>query len=270
MFGLTPWVSRAIVILVGLDVGSFMNVVIYRLPLGRSVIFPPSACPSCGTKIAWYDNLPLISFLILGGRCRNCRAKISWQYPIIELLTGLIFLFVFIKFGITRQALAGLILLSVLIALSVLDIKSLTLPDRITLPSIFFGLLVGPWLWASQLSYGDILSAYREAFIGSAVGGWGLFLIGILGDWLFHRESMGGGDVKLAGMIGAFLGWKMVILTFLLASVLGALAGILTMMVKGWRKGTLISFGPYLALGSGITVFFGEKIWLSLTFFLGG
>jgi leader peptidase (prepilin peptidase)/N-methyltransferase len=270
MMGLTPWVSRVVALLLGLDVGSFLNVVIYRLPLGRSVIFPRSACPSCSAKIAWYDNLPLLSFLILGRRCRYCRGKISWQYPAIELLTGLVFLFIIIKFGITRQALACLILLLSLTVLGVIDIKSFTLPDRITLPGIFFGLLIGPWLRAPQLSYGDILNAYHEAFVGSAAGGWGLFLIGILGDWIFHRESMGGGDVKLAGMIGAFLGWKMVILTFLLASVLGALGGGLTMLLRGWRKWTLIPFGPYLALGSGITVFCGEEIWLRLTSFLGG
>jgi len=266
----STWIWKLFVFLVGLCVGSFLNVVIYRLPLGRSLVFSRSACPACGVKIPWYDNLPLLSFLILAGRCRFCKGKISWQYPAVELLSGLLFVFVFIKFGSARQALAYLILLSALIVLSVIDIKSYTLPDKITLPGILLGLLIVPVLTAPQFSYFDILKSYREAFIGSAAGGWGLFLVGIIGDWAFRRESMGGGDVKLAGMIGAFLGWKMVILSFLLAAILGALVGILTMLVKGGRKWMMIPFGPYLALGTGIAVFFGEEIWLRLIQFAGG
>lgn len=256
--------------LAGLCVGSFLNVVIHRLPLGRSLVFPGSACPSCNAKIAWFDNIPLLSFLFLRGRCRFCKAKISWQYPAVELLTGLLLLAVFVVFGPTRQTLVKFASLAALVALSVIDIKSYVLPDKITLPGIFFGLLAVPILSAPDWSIGSLAGAYREAFVGSAVGGWLLFLVGVIGDWVFRKESMGGGDIKLAGMIGAFLGWKLVILSFLLASALGALGGILTMFIRGWGKGTVIPFGPYLALGAGIAVFFGEEIWLALIQFTGG
>jgi leader peptidase (prepilin peptidase)/N-methyltransferase len=268
--GLPPWLWQIFVFLVGLCVGSFLNVVVYRLPLGRSLVFSRSACLTCGAQIAWYDNIPLLSFLLLAGKCRFCKAKISWQYPAVELITGLLFLLVLLSFGPTRQGLAHLIFLGALVILSVIDIKSYTLPDKITLPGIFFGILVVPWLTAPSLTPYEIIAAYREAFVGSALGGWLLFLVGVLGDWAFRKESMGGGDIKLAGMIGAFLGWKMVILAFLLASVLGALGGVLTMLFRGWKKGTMIPFGPYLALGAGIGVFYGEEIWLRVVQFAGG
>lgn len=268
--GLPIGVWFVFIFLAGLCVGSFLNVVIYRLPLGRSLVFPGSACPSCNVKIAWFDNIPLLSFLFLRGRCRFCKARISWQYPAVELLTGFLLLAVFVVFGPTRQTLVRIAFLAALVALSVIDIKSYTLPDKITLPGIFFGILAVPILFAPDWSIGGLAGAYREAFVGSAVGGWLLFLVGVVGDWVFRKESMGGGDIKLAGMIGAFLGWKLVILSFLLASALGALGGILTMLIRGWRKGTVIPFGPYLALGAGIAVFFGEEIWLALVQFTGG
>ncbi len=241
----------------GLVVGSFLNVCIYRLPLKISIAKGRSFCPHCHSKIAWYDNIPVISYILLGAKCRRCRQPISWIYPLVEALTAVLFVLSFWKFGLSWQFLSSLILLSALIVITFIDLRHQIIPDLISIPGILLGLvfsfLIPGFHWLNSL-------------IGVLLGGLFFYVLAWGGQLLFKKESLGGGDIKLAAMLGAFLGWQKLILVFLLSSFLGALVGIILIFaVKDFRSKRIIPFGPFLALASLVALFLGDKL---LNFYL--
>ena len=236
----------------GLLVGSFLNVVIARVPEGRSVWAPRSACPRCGALIAWYDNIPLVSFLLLRARCRGCRAGIPWGYPIVEAATGAAFTLAYVLFGPTPKFLVAAVLLGALIAITAIDLRHQIIPDVISLPGIVVGFV------ANSLLPGGV--GWLDSLIGIAVGG-GIFLVIIL----VSGGGMGGGDMKLGAMLGAFLGWKLGLLALLLGVLAGgAVAVVLLLLGRKGRK-EAIPFGPYLALGGAVALLWGDQV---LTWYL--
>lgn len=238
-------------IIFGALVGSFLNVCIFRLPKEESIIWPGSHCPHCKKPIKFYDNIPLISYLLLKGRCRYCKGSISLQYPLVEGITALSSLFLIIKFGPSLSYLFYFAFVAALIVITVIDLYHQIIPDAISLPGIGVGLLAS--LIIPQITFSNSL-------IGILLGGGSLFIVATFYQWLFKREGMGGGDIKLLAMIGAFLGWKAVLLTILLSSLIGSMTGILMMVVKGKDFKYAIPFGPFLSLGAVISLFYGEEI----------
>jgi leader peptidase (prepilin peptidase)/N-methyltransferase len=238
-------------IVFGALVGSFLNVCIIRLPKEESIISPGSHCPHCKNSIKFYDNIPLVSYLFLRGKCRYCKKPISIQYPLIEGITALSSLILFMKFGPSLSFLIYFAFVSALIVITVIDLYHQIIPDVISLPGIGVGLLAS--LIIPKLTFFDSL-------IGFLLGGGSLFLVATIYQWLFKREGMGGGDVKLLAMIGAFLGWKAVILTILLGSLVGSIIGISIMVLKGKDFKYAIPFGPFLSLGAMISLFYGEEL----------
>ena len=238
-------------ILFGAMVGSFLNVCIYRLPKEESIVWPRSHCPACKKMIRFYDNIPLISYLLLRGKCRHCEESISLQYPLVEGITALSSLFLIMKFGPSLSYLFYFALVAALIVITVIDLYHQIIPDVISLPGIGVGLLTS--LVIPQVTFFNSL-------VGILLGGGSLFLVATLYEWIFKREGMGGGDVKLLAMIGAFLGWKAVILTILLSSLIGSITGILIMILKGKDFKYAIPFGPFLSLGAVIALFYGENL----------
>jgi leader peptidase (prepilin peptidase) / N-methyltransferase len=231
---------------VGLLIGSFLNVVIARVPERRSLWWPSSSCPECGTAIAWQDNIPVLSFAALRGRCRACAAPIAWRYPIVEATTAGLFSLAVIMFGPTVEAVAAAALLAMLVALTAIDLERQILPDVITLPGIVFGLVASAATGRVSVS---------GSLIGVVVGG-GVFLIIILAS----RGGMGAGDMKLAAMLGAFLGWQVVLVSILMAVVVGGILAI-GLMASGLRtRKDPIPFGPFLAAGGAVGLFWGERM----------
>lgn len=235
----------------GLCVGSFLNVVIARLPASKSIVHPGSACPHCGTLIAWYDNLPVLSYLLLGARCRSCKEPISWRYPLVELSSAGLFLLASLQFGWSVQLLSALVLLSLLIVITGIDFDCQIIPDVLSLPGIALGLLF-------SLAPGEI--GWIDSALGVVVGG-GVFVAIIAGSVLvLGQPGMGVGDVKLGAMLGAFLGWKLVLLSILLSVLLGGpLSAVLLATGRKGRKDP-IPFGPFLALGGAIGLFWGDAL----------
>jgi len=238
-------------IIFGAIVGSFLNVCIFRLPKEESIIWPGSHCPHCENPIKFYDNIPLISYLLLRGKCRYCRGAISAQYPLVEGITALSSFILFMRFGPSLSYLIYFAFVAALIVITVIDLNHQIIPDVISLPGIGVGLLAS--LILPQFTFFDSLK-------GFLLGGGSLFLVATLYQWLFRREGMGGGDVKLLAMIGAFLGWKAVILTILLGSLVGSITGIIVMVLKGKDFKYAIPFGPFLSLGAVISLFYGEEL----------
>jgi leader peptidase (prepilin peptidase) / N-methyltransferase len=238
-------------IIFGAMVGSFLNVCIFRLPKEESIIWPGSHCPHCKKPIKFYDNIPLISYFLLRGECRYCKGSISLQYPLVEGITALSSLLLFIKFGPTLSFLIYFTFVAALIVITVIDLYHQIIPDVISLPGIAAGLL---------LSLINPYTTFFNSLIGVLIGGGSLFAVATLYQWLFKREGMGGGDVKLLAMIGAFLGWKAVILTILLSSLIGSLVGIIIMVLKGKDFKYAIPFGPFLSLGAVIALFYQNEI----------
>jgi len=242
---------EAVVFILGLLVGSFINVCIYRLPRRESIVFPASHCTSCEQPIRPYDNIPLLSYLILRGRCRSCRAPISWRYPLVELVHGLGYLFILNHFGPSFAAVIYALFFSSLLAVTFIDLSHQIVPDVITLPGMVLGLLAA----STVLPPGPI-----NALIGLFLGGGLFYLVAVLSIALLKKEGMGGGDIKLIAMIGAFLGWKGMLLTIFLAALSGSIAGLFLVLVRGQSRAEPIPFGPFLALGAMISLFWGPEI----------
>ena len=238
-------------IIFGALIGSFLNVCISRLPNEESIVSPGSHCPQCQAPIRFYDNIPLLSYLLLGGKCRNCRTSISIQYPLVEGITAGMSLLLFLRFGPTLSYLVYFCFVAGLIVITVIDLYHQIIPDVISLPGIIAGLLGA--LVIPQMTF-------LNSIAGALLGGGSLFAVATLYQWVFKREGMGGGDVKLLAMIGAFLGWKAVILTILLSSLIGSVIGIAIMVVKGKDFKYAIPFGPFLSLGAVIALFYGEAL----------
>ncbi len=243
--------SCAIAFTFGSVVGSFLNVVILRFPQGESIVFPPSRCPGCGNPIKFYDNIPIISFIFLGGKCRNCKDRISFQYPLVELLTGVGFLAVFIRFGISSVAIIYFALISVLIVISAIDLKHRIIPNLLSLPGIPLGFLASFFL--PEITAADSLA-------GILLGGGTLYLVAVSYFYLRRKEGMGGGDIKLLAMLGGFIGVKGVLFTILMGSLLGALGGIFMMGIGREGRYYAIPFGPFLSAASILYIFFGRVI----------
>ena len=244
------------VFLIGLCIGSFLNVCIYRMGLEQSVVKPSSHCPKCKKPIRWYDNIPLVSYIVLWGRCRDCHEKISPRYFFVELLTGLMFLALFHQFGMTPLFFIYCLFASGLIVATFVDFDFRIIPDEISVGGLIVGLAISgfyPALHNVPMWWQGLL----QAFLGILVGGGILWVLGALGDFIFKKESMGGGDIKLLAMIGAFLGWKLALLALPLASVIGAVVGIAE---KIRTKNSVIAFGPYLAIGALAGLFWGPEI----------
>ncbi|MCG3176237.1 MAG: Type 4 prepilin-like proteins leader peptide-processing enzyme [Candidatus Omnitrophica bacterium] len=241
--------------LLGACVGSFLNVCIVRLPEDRSIVFPASHCVACKKPIRWHDNIPVLSYVLLRGRCRDCRAGISWVYPAVELAGAALFALFYTTFGLTP---AGVVYLSMALALlveTVIDMRYQIIPDEITLPGMVIGLIVStvwPSLHGSEVWWGGALASLA----GLLAGGGFLYLAGTLAEKILKKEAMGGGDVKLLAMIGAVIGWQGVLWTVLASSFTGAIAGLTLRWTTGEER---IPFGPYLALGAVLYIFFGQS-----------
>jgi len=248
------WVEAAVLFVVGLLFGSFANVVIYRLPQKKSVVTPRSACPKCGNRIAWYDNIPVFSWLlILRGKCRKCRNPISVRYPIVELLTGLVFAAIAYKYGYQWVTLEYIIFAWSLIVVSMIDLDLMILPDVFTLSGIVIG-LVGAAINPERSFY--------SALGGVLLGGGFLYAIAYLYLVLRKEEGMGGGDIKLLAWIGAVLGWTSIPFVILVSSILGSLVGLgLALRSQAGLK-SVIPFGPYLAFAAVLFILGGEAIGL--------
>ena len=231
--------------------GSFLNVCISRLPAGQSIVCPGSRCPHCQAPIRFYDNVPLVSFALLGGRCRACRAPISWRYPLVEAVTVALGGLVLWRLGPTRNGFAAFVLVLLLIAATVTDLERRLIPDRITLPGIALGLLIR--LYPEP-------RAVLDGVAGGLVGGGIFYAIAWLSPKVFGQEGMGGGDIKLAGMMGAFLGWKVVLLAIYVGILMGGLVGVLLLLLRLKRFRQYMAFGPFLALGGVVAVLWGHPV----------
>lgn len=246
------WLEYSVIGLVGAMIGSFLNVVIYRVPKGESLVFPGSHCPDCNRAIRPWENIPILSFLILRGKCAGCRKQISSQYPIVEAANGLLMIAMLTKFDWTWDLLLYAIFASVLLALAVIDIQTLRLPNAINL----FGAITG--LAAALIIHPD---EWMKPLLGGLVGGGLLVLMGLIGNLIFQKETLGGGDVKLAAMMGIFLGPALTAGMFVFGVFVGALVGGVLLLVSGGGWGKKIPFGPYLAAGGLVSLFWGEALW---------
>lgn len=236
--------------------GSFLNVCIVRLPADQSIVTPRSRCPSCGAAIAWYDNIPMLSWLLLRGRCRRCRARISVQYPLIEALAAALWAGAAWRYGVTFEALVAALFGTILVGIAVTDARHYLIPDEYTWGGLTLGLL---------LSLRDGLPGFGQAALGAATGFALLYFIAWAGEKAFKEEAMGGGDIKMMAMVGAFVGWKGVLLTLFG----GALLGTLVFVPLSIRKKRLVPFGVFLAVAAGATFVVGEQIVAWYTTWLG-
>ena len=248
---LLPYLIEMFIFLMGLCIGSFLNVCIYRLPESKSIVHPRSMCPNCDTLIPFYDNIPLFSYLWLKGQCRRCKVKISMRYPMVELLGGLVALGTYLRFGLTIETLIYYVFIAALLVVTFIDLDHRIIPDVITLPGI-------PICFAASFALPDI--TYKDALLGILIGGGSLFLVAWVYTILTKKEGMGGGDIKLLAMMGAIVGWQGVLFTIFVASLVGTLAGFAVMLQS--RKGMKLAvpFGPFLSIGSITYIFFGTEL----------
>lgn len=256
--------------ILGSVIGSFLNVCIYRLPREESIVFPPSRCTSCGSRIRAYHNIPVFGYLFLGGKCSDCGSPISPLYPIVEILSGLTLLGIFWKFGFSVDALFYLILIYSLVVITFIDLEHMIIPNIITIPGVVVGLLfnalgtdwehsrdlLGRFSFSLENFFGVLNEVpFLDSVFGTIIGGGLLFLIAFLYVIIRKREGMGMGDVKLLAMIGAFLGWKGVIFVMLVSSIIGTLVGLSVIIYKKGDLRYAIPFGPFLSLAAVIYIF---------------
>ena len=241
------WIVSALAGLVGLMIGSFLNVCTLRWPEDESVVFPGSHCPKCGEPIRWYDNVPVLGYVLLRGRCRACREPISLQYPLVELATGLVWTGMFSYAGLSFEALRGTLLLTILFGIALTDARFYIIPDQFSLGGLVLG------LGLAFLPGGiDAL----DALIGAIVGFGLLGSVAVVGKWMLKKDAMGLGDIKMMAMVGAFLGWAGVLLTVFL----GALLGAVIFGPISYKTKKLVPFGIFLAAAAAITYGFGSEI----------
>ncbi|MFW6052952.1 MAG: prepilin peptidase [Desulfosalsimonas sp.] len=235
----------------GLCIGSFLNVCISRMPEGISIVSPGSRCPSCGHSIRFYDNIPILSYLLIGARCRNCKTAISIRYPAVELLTGAMALLILLKYGPGLSAVIYFLFIASLIVVTFIDIDYRIIPDKISLAGIAAGL-------AASFLIPQI--TFTESLIGAISGGGSLYAVAMAYYLFTGKEGMGGGDIKLLAMIGAFTGWQGVIFTIFAASATGTVIGLVLMAAAGRNMKFAVPFGPFLSLGAIVYLFFGQAI----------
>lgn len=255
------WPVALFVFVFGTAVGSFLNVVIYRLPAGLSLLHPPSRCPKCKTRLKPYDNIPVLGWLWLRGRCRYCRAPVSVRYPLIEFATGFLFLSLYGKFGLSLETTGYWLFVSLLLVLALIDFDTMTLPNQ----PMVLGVISG-WCWQGWLVHqvGGTLAATVSAVVASIaaslLGLWLISLTRIFGSITMSTEAMGGADAKLAAMLGAWLGWQGLLLSIFLAALIGTVLGGVGQLLRQIRQRQAIPFGPFLALGATLTVFYGAGL----------
>lgn len=248
--------TKIAVFLFGSIVGSFLNVCIWRIPRNESIIRPPSHCPKCGKTILWYDNIPFLSYILLKGHCRYCKTKIPFTYFLVELITALLFLITFNFYGLKPLFFIYSLLFSSFVVITFIDLKHQIIPDEISYSGIIIGFILSLIYFPLQ-GENSLKQSALNSFLGILVGGGSIYLIGTMGEFIFKKEAMGGGDVKLLAMVGAFIGWKLTLLTFFISPVFGVVAGIVT---KIKYKTDIIPYGPYLCLGTIVSIFWGERI----------
>lgn len=236
--------ATATIFIFGLAIGSFANVCIHRLPQKKSVIFPVSHCVACSAPVRPFDNIPVISYLILGGKCRDCKETISVIYPVIEVITGLLFIAGFFKFGMTFDFLVYIVVAPALVIITAIDIEHQIIPDAITLPGIVLGLAAGSY------SVG-----YVDSILGFLLGGGLFYLLAILSN-----GGMGGGDIKYIAAAGALVGWQKTLLIIFIGAFLGSFAGLFQIAVQKKSRKSLIPFGPFLAAATLITLLYGNLL----------
>jgi len=261
-------IAQIIVFIFGAIVGSFLNVCIHRMPLGESVVWPRSHCPNCKKRIPGYDNIPFISYILLGGKCRFCKGRISLRYFLVELITAVLFVCLFNWYGLTYNFFFFIVLVAALIIATFVDIPHRIIPDEVSIGGMVVGFLMsavrGVEIHPLRLSFHPALNSLQGILVGGGV----IYLSGFLFDFVYFKllkkppiqgetESMGGGDVKLLAMIGAFLGWQKVLLTFFIAPFFGAIIGIINLIVK---KDHTIPYGPFLSLAALVSLFWADKI----------
>jgi leader peptidase (prepilin peptidase) / N-methyltransferase len=235
----------------GMIVGSYLNVVIYRLPLGLSTVYPRSRCPGCGSLIRARDNVPVLSFLLLRGRCRTCGTPISWRYPLVEAATGALFAGCLLRFGLTAQTVVAMLFASLMLVLALIDYDHMILPDRLTLPGVAVGIatqLVAPLAGLAPAVIGALLGA------GILLAVWGLWLV------VRREEGMGLGDVKMLALVGAFLGWQGVLVTLFFGALTGSVVGLALMRWGSLDMRSKLPFGVFLALGAVVALFSGDAL----------
>ncbi|MFZ3071719.1 MAG: prepilin peptidase [Thermodesulfobacteriota bacterium] len=247
----------------GASAGSFFNVCIHRMPLGLSVVTPPSQCPSCKSQIRFYDNIPIMSYLFLRGKCRTCGTRISPEYPLVEAFTAVLFVALYWRFGLGAEFFVYAAFVSALIVISFIDLRTRIIPNVISVPGIALGFIL------SFVLYEPLMRAFLTSASGIILGGGSLFAVATGYYYLTGKEGMGGGDVKLLAMIGAFLGWKGVLFTLMASSLIGSSVGVFFMLFRGKGSKFAVPFGPFLSLGALLYVFFGEIAinWYILTMF---
>ncbi len=246
------YIIELIILIFGMCIGSFLHVCIYRLPSPKSITDPPrSVCPNCESLIKYYDNIPVISYLLLTGKCRNCKASISFRYPVVELISGLFAVCVFLIFGLTLPGLIYYIFISTLIVITFIDIDHRIIPDIITLPGI-------PIFCLSTFAIQEI--SFKDSLLGLLAGGGSLYIVGLIYYLLKKKEGMGGGDIKLLAMIGALLGWKGVLFTIFVSSALGTVIGFILILSRKKDMTLAIPFGPFLSIAAISYIFFGEEL----------
>ena len=246
-----PLPLLTITFIMGACIGSFLNVCICRIPESQSIVTPPSACPKCNTPIKFYDNIPIISYLFLRGKCRSCAEPISARYPFIEFLTGMLAIAAVIRFGISIDFLVYFVFICALVVITFIDLDHQIIPDVISLPGIPIGLVAAFFLTSVSLT---------DTLIGVLIGGGSLFLVAWGYYFITGKEGMGGGDIKLLAMIGAFTGWQGVLFTIFIASATGSLIGGALMLFAQKNLKFAVPFGPFLSLGAITYIFFGPEL----------
>lgn len=261
MEALTLGVICLIVLAFGAAFGSFLNVVVYRLPAKLSLLWPPSRCPVCLHKLGKRENIPIFGWLLLKGRCRHCRSRISKRYPIVEAITGGLFLLVFWRFGFSLQTLGYWAFLSWLLTLSLIDFDTMTLPNPLTQSGLVAGLVFQGTVGFFQASPSSgVAQQLMFGIVGAVLGIWLLDIIRVAGTILFRQEAMGDADPYLAAMMGAWLGWKYLLVAGFLACAIGAFGGGGAIAIGILSRRQQMPFGPFLAMGAAMTVFFGEAL----------
>lgn len=257
---IAPSVVTAIVFVYGLVLGSFLNVVIHRLPREMSLWRPRSHCPACGALVRWFDNVPLLSFLWLGGRCRQCRAPISWRYPAVELATGALLALVHHRLGLTVAAAEAGVLVLLLVPLALIDLDHHLLPDVLTYPGIVLGLAGAATEGRLLYPPGQRLLPLADAAVGAALGAAIPAAVIVAYRWLRGREGMGWGDVKLLAMLGAFLGWRGMLQALVLGAMVGGAVGLALIVAGRGRGDTELPFGTFLCAAGAAVLLWGPEL----------
>jgi len=268
----TAIVTGTLAFLFGLAIGSFLNVCIVRIPGRKSIVLPASACPKCGAAIRPYDNIPMVSYLVLGGKCRSCKERISPMYPLVESLTGALFLGSYLTFGLTPEALKWAAFSAIMIVLVFTDLRERILPDVVNFTGLGIGLAIsffmppadGSAKWLANRIFAfpppaPVLS-FVDALLGAAIGGALLWLVAEAYFRLRHREGMGLGDVKMMLMTGAFLGAKRTLLTIFAGSLLGSVLGLVFILTRRKQSDYELPFGSFLGMAALLVVFFGTPV----------